>query len=166
MTPLSTEQRNEGLKAMHDENLTRAARVRKQFKTGRPRRERKHNALSAIGEMCDHLDRLRDMQREAGLDAKDVHAAIVWRAADVDGLDKTFYRWLLGTERIPAMVERLLQFQNPTMLGIMFEQADRDKKKDQFAVWIFPFLGDDASQKLLTKARTLYVAGGRAKTEN
>jgi hypothetical protein len=161
---LSKAHRDEGLKAMRDENLKPSAKVRKQFKTGRPRRNRVLNAFSAIGELCDQLDRLRGLQAEAKLNPDDVYGALVWRAVDVDGLDKTFYRHLLSPQRVPAMLERLQQFKNPKILGLMFEQIDREEGK--VAVWIFPFLTDQESLEMLDKTRKHYAAGGQAKLEN
>jgi hypothetical protein len=164
MNALSNENRAEGLKAMRDENLTPAAKVRKQFKTGRPRRSRVVNAISAVGELCDQMDKLREMQQAAGLNPNDVYGAIVWRAVDVDGLDKTFYRHLRGPERVPAMLERLGQFNNVLVLGLMFEQWD--PKTKEAAVWVFPFIADEEALELLAKARKHYISGGRTKLEN
>ena len=156
--------RKKGLDAMKTENLTAAAKVRKEFKTGRPRRNRVLNPLLAIGEMCDQLDKLRGLQQKAGLNPDDVWIALVWRAVDVDGLDKTFYRHLRSPDRVPTMIERLQEFKEPKILGTMFDQIDREE--DKVAVWVFPFLTDHESLELLSKARRHYIAGGQAKLEN
>jgi hypothetical protein len=158
--------RERGLEKMRPENLSAAARVRKAFKSGRPKRDRLHNAYSAVGEMVSHFEKLREMQTEAGLDPEDVHVAMVWQGTDVDNLNKVFTRWLLTPDRVPLMVERILQFKDAKILGLIFSQEDREAPAPSGNAWIFPFLSDDASAEALIKACRNFTAGGQQRVEN
>ncbi len=136
---------------------TEASKVRRRFKTGKPRtKDRVLTPTAAIFETCILLDDIRSEMQKVGLPADDVHAYLAVasepKSADEMVLGKVIP--IPSPEKVPDVFRKVEAIRDPRMLGIIFHQRDRDPKaKAPFAIWVHPFLTGPLAVKLLQEAR-------------
>ena len=76
-----------------EESMTAAEKVRRQIKAGRKPKTRVLPSLfDAIKRLCDEADRGRSLMQKYGLDADDIHLALIYRPA----------AGLVGSSPLPA----------------------------------------------------------------
>lgn len=146
---------------------TKAAKVRRALKAGRPlRKDREVTPRVAIHEGCILLEKLREAMREAELPEEDVRAALVLMAPHyVAERDAVHVLRIVESEELPALFRRVVEIENSERvmtLGLGIWQ--RDREAESTAGWIQPFLTGQRAANALAKARKVLVEceGGTA----
>lgn len=132
--------RSEGRKAM-DSSLTRAEKVRRQIKAGRPRKTRTApSVLEAVQRLCAEADRARGLMRKYGLDPDDISLALLYRVGAPGSLPIQCAE-LPPPGNIGPFIQRL-EYRNSkkpvAFLGILWQQTDREATaaKAPHTIWI------------------------------
>jgi hypothetical protein len=131
---------------------TKAGKVRRAFKAGRPRQtNRLVTPTVAIHEACIALERLQDEMRKEELLEQDVQAALVIMTPQTPDRENLVYvQGIPDTKRLPEVFASVRKIEVPEkmlVIGILFKQRDREAKKD--AVWPQPYLVGDRAQKAM-----------------
>jgi len=137
---------------------TRAAKVRRALKAGRPlRKDRTVTPRVAIHEGCILLEKLRDAMHNAELPEEDVRAAVVLMVPNyVPSRDAVHVLRIPEPEELPALFRFVSDVEDSARvltvgLGIWL----RDREAGSTAGWIQPFLTGQRAANALTKARTI-----------
>lgn len=137
--------RSEGRKAM-EESLTRAERVRRQLKAGRPRKASAapRTVFDAVQRIIGEADRAQGLMLKYGLDPKGIRLTLLYRLADAAIGSKP----LPAPERIGAFITELEQIATQAgvdFLGILWGQVDLEaqaKREPEWTMWITEFADD------------------------
>ncbi len=137
---------------------TRAAKVRRALKAGRPlRKDRAVTPRVAIHEGCILLEKLRDAMHEAELPKEDVRAAVVFMVPHyVPSRDAVHVLRIPEPEELPDLFKFVSDLEDSARvhalgLGIWI----RDREAGSATGWIQPFLIGQRATTALTKGRTL-----------
>ena len=147
---------------------TKAAKVRRAFKAGRPlQKDRVLSTNAAIYEACILLDSLRTAMGAAELPVEDVRACLVLVTPEAPDLENVvFVVPIPEPNKLPelfANVAKVAKVGAVLPLGIAVWQKDRDPKAPSGAVaWVQPFLTGPRAESALRKARQI-VAEGKGK---
>ena len=130
-----------GREAM-EASLTAAEKVRRQIKAGRkPKTRALPSLFDAIKRLCDEADRGRSLMQKYGLDADDIHLALIYRP--VSGF--------VGSSPLPApgnigpFIMKFEQMGSVDFLGILWWQTTpetRGKSDTTAPMWITEFADD------------------------
>lgn len=152
---------------------TKAAKVRRSFKAGRPlQKDRVLTTTKAIHEACILLDDLRNAMRQSGLSADDVQAALVLVTPETPGLEDAVYVLPVPQpKKLPdlfANVAKVEKTGEVLPLGIAVKQRDHEAydpkdPKSGAVVWVQPFLTGPRAVAALKHARDLFGEGGEGK---
>lgn len=149
---LTAEGRKEGRKAMED-GLTKAARVRRRLRGGRPRNVKVQNisALDALHYLVTEAERGRDLMREAELNPDDLQLRLAYRK--LEQLASTLLPPPGGA--LTPFFEKIekLAAEGAIFLGIIWSQLDHEVVTApgmvRKAAWATPFLGDKETDRSL-----------------
>jgi hypothetical protein len=149
-----------------DSQMTKSQVVRRKFNASRPRviQNRRLSKFEAMARTMELFDKLRDAQREAGLEANDVVAGLVF--AEHGNIVRTF--WLPVPERINEFVKKVMELKDPMFLGVLFGQKDPDavKEEKQATAFLWPFVSGPLADKQLLAARQHFAKGGHKALDN
>jgi hypothetical protein len=137
--------RSEGREAM-EESLTRAERVRRQLKAGRPRKTRTapRSVFDAVQRIIGEGDRAQGLMLKYGLDPRGIRLTLLYRLADAAIGSKP----LPPPEHIGAFITELEQIAaqaRVNFLGILWGQVDleaRAKREPEWTMWVTEFADD------------------------
>ncbi|SPE27154.1 hypothetical protein SBA5_580033 [Candidatus Sulfotelmatomonas gaucii] len=125
-----------------DESLNAAAKVRRQLKAGpKPKTRKLPPLFEAVKRLCAEADRGRSLMQKYGLDADDIHLALIYRPAD----------GVIGSRALPPpgnigpYIMAFEQMGNVEFLGILWWQTtpdSRDKPDSTVTMWITEFADD------------------------
>ena len=137
---------------------TKAAKVRRALKAGRPlRKDRTVTPRVAIHEGCILMERLRDAMHEAELPEEDVRAAVVLMVPHyVPSRDAVHVLRIPEPEELPALFRFVLDIEDSERvltLGLGIWLWDREA--GSAVGWIQPFLTGQRAENALAKARTV-----------
>lgn len=123
-------------------SLSAAEKVRRQIKAGRKPKTRVLPSLfDAIKRLCDEADRGRSLMQKYGLDADDIHLALIYRPA----------AGLVGSSPLPApgnvgpFIMKFEQMGKVDFLGILWWQTTPQtigKGSASVPMWITEFADD------------------------
>ena len=137
---------------------TKAAKVRRALKAGRPlRKDRLVTPRVAIHEGCILQEKLRDAMHDAELPEEDVRAAVVLMVPNyVPTRDAVHVLRIPEPEELPALFRFVSNIEDSARvltlgLGIWL----RDRQAGSTAGWIQPFLTGQRAANALTKARAV-----------
>lgn len=150
-----------------DATMSKAQVVRRKFKSGLPRKieNRRLSHLEAMARTMELFDRFRNTMREAGLEADDVQAALVFCQPETPGREEVVFETsvLPAPQEIGAFVDRVMALDRPLFLGIMFHQTDRDpdiKPEKRYTLFVWPLMAGPEADKRLLAARRQQAKGG------
>lgn len=137
---------------------TRAAKVRRALKAGRPmKKDRSVTPRVAIHEGCILLEKLRDAMHNAELPDDDVRAALVLMVPNyVPSRDVIHVLRIPEPDELPALFRFVSSIEDSARvltpgLGIWL----RDREAGSAEGWVQPFLTGQRAASALTKARTV-----------
>jgi hypothetical protein len=166
MVPFTQAHRREGKAAM-ESGLTIAARARRRFKAGKPRKITNDplTALDAMARAVKEYGRLKELMKDESetqgetSDPNDAAAALVYAVLNVETMQHEAQRtWLpVSSTNIGSFVETVnaLDPTNTVFLGIIFRQLDRQAKRaeDLRVYWVAQFMGGPLAEKNLKEMR-------------
>lgn len=151
---------------------TKAAKVRRAFKAGRPsQKNRVIDPERALYEACILLGEVRDEMVDAGLSQDDVQAALVLVTPETPGRENMVYvQRVPQPEKLPELFENVAEIEKlgrVLPLGILIWQLDREiadpkENKIRAVVWPHPFLIGDRATKALKRAGDIFMASSGA----
>jgi hypothetical protein len=154
-----------------EKKLTAAARVRRAFKSGRPRvKDRLLSTTAGIYEACQLLDGLRNAMEKAELSKHDVQAAVVLMTPETPGKENAIYVLPIPEPgELPKLFQNIAAVEAPEKvltLGIAIKQRDHEAKslEDKAVAWVHPFLTGPRAESALKSARTWFAAGKEGRT--
>ncbi len=131
--------------------MTRAAKIRKLFNSGRPRTyDEIMTVMAAYLRAGLTLEKLQSAVVAEGLEKSDCGAALVVREHSTDPV---LHRVPVSLNSMDAAIAKLMNIPKPLPLGIVFYVFDREDLRPghQVKLWITPFLtGPDAVDDLKT----------------
>lgn len=140
--------------------ITRAARVRRQLKAGRPRTSRSLvlNAYEVMGILVNQADRARGLMGEARLNPEDIKLRLIIRAQDGMLLKR-----LPPPGQTQGFFQAVASMAGAQFLGILWEQTDREAEaagKPHVTYWVTPFVTEAESERQVTALLQFIRAGG------
>ncbi len=139
-----------------DATMTKTQVVRRKFMSSLPRRSenRRLTKMEAMGRTMQLFDTLRYEMGEAGLDANNARAALVYCQPETKGMEGVLAQVveLPEPEGIPTFCKGVADIDKPLFLGVMFLQHDSDTDKPEYKDWVFvaPFMtGSEAEGRLI-----------------
>jgi len=139
-----------------DAVMTKAQVARRKFKSALPRKpeNRELTALEAMGRTMLLIDRFRGEMASEELSPDDVEAALIYSWRDGKNLETDVVK-LPKPKDIAGFADRVMAVRNPRFLGVLFLQRDHQAEKDEkkSTIFVFPFLTDPQSKKLMIEAR-------------
>jgi hypothetical protein len=149
---------------------TKAAKVRRMFKAGRPRqKDRVLRPEQAIYEACLLLDDIRAAMRGAGLSADDVRAALVLMTPETaEGVDFIHVLRIPPPKKLPELFVKVSKAQKSGAvlpLGIVIGQEDHEVTDGiKGVMWVEPFLTGPRAVRALIEARRVCGDGKEGKS--
>lgn len=141
-----------------DQLMTKAAKFRRRFKAGRPKfiPAESMNVLAALSRTFAEMDKANTLMTEEGLDRRDLRAYLVYRKRG-----NVEIAAIPSPDRIGPFIEEIAKAQQPTFLGLLFYQKDRDAIQGrQNVTWVIQFMGDPSAERDLRAARMKYEKDG------
>jgi hypothetical protein len=139
---------------------TRATKVRRALKAGRPlKKDREVTPRVAIHEGCILLEKLRDAMRAAELPEEDVRAAVVLMVPNyLAARDAVHVLRIPEPDELPALFRRAAEIENgDRVLTLGLGIWQRDGEAESATGWIQPFLTGQRAANALMKARNILV---------
>lgn len=148
---------------------TKAGRVRRKFKAGRPtQKDRVLTPIAAIHEACILLDGLRNAMRAEGLSPDDVRAALVLVTPETPGRENLVYTLPIPAPgKLPVLFRKVAKIEETGAvlpLGLVVGQMDREAydpedPKSGAVGWVQPFLTGDRAVRALKNALQFAASG-------
>jgi hypothetical protein len=155
-----------------DDTMTKTQVVRRKFMSSLPRRSenRELSPMEAMGRTMQLFDTLRTEMGEAGLNADNARAALVYCQPQTKGMEGVLAQVveLPKPEGITAFCKGVLELDKPLFLGVMFLQHDPDTDKPAYKdrVFVAPFMSSPETDGRLIAARDLIAKGGAKRLTN
>jgi hypothetical protein len=167
-TPMGQDRRRAGLENPMAATWTKAARVRRALKAGRPlRKDRDVIPRVAVHEGCILLEKLREAMLDAELPEEDVRAAVVLMVPNyVAERDAVHVLRIPESEDLPALFRRVAAIEtSDRVLTLGLGIWQRDRESGSTVGWIQPFLTGQRAANAIVKARKVLVDGEGGSSE-
>jgi hypothetical protein len=147
-----------------DQLMTRAAKVRRRIKAGRPKFVplESMNILMALSRTFAEMDRTATLMLEEGLDPRDVRAYLIYRHRG--GMEIAM---LPSPKTIGPFIEQIGRRKDPDFLGLLFYQRDREAAPGkQDVTWVIQYMGGPEAERDLRLMRQKFIEDGHPALEN
>jgi hypothetical protein len=142
------------------ENMTKAAKIRKLFSSGRPRKIDQHlSPITAFGQGGMLFERVQRDMTEAGLDPDDVRGMLIVAELDSAGNTIVTHPFPLRRSEIEKTLPALLAVPNPLPVGVVISIRDHEANPPDFKQWASPFLSGPETRATLQQVLDVIKAG-------